>query len=266
MTPLLDVMQKAQLQGTNISREVVPGRIHPSPAGELVMAQTLLQAWNAPSTVASVSIDAAKTAVLRSDNTVVNSLTAQNGGISWTQKDASLPFPILDLHDEWPQYPPFAHHGGSLDFFWPAPRPQWSYTNAATEAIIKLSGFNEALNQETLRISGLKAGDYQLQINGHVIGEFNDQQLDEGINLAGYETPMLDQAYDVLALVWKQTQWRYFAWRDIQVLLTNDSDRKVQRASRSLIAAIEAQRQQIIEAERAASRPGSAHYQLVPVP
>jgi lysophospholipase L1-like esterase len=266
MTPLLDVMQKAQLQGTNISREVVPGRIHPSPAGELVMAQTLLQAWNAPSTVASVSIDAAKTAVLRSDNTVVNSLTAQNGGISWTQKDASLPFPILDLHDEWPQYPPFAHHGGSLDFFWPAPRPQWSYTNAATEAIIKLSGFNEALNQETLRISGLKAGDYQLQINGHVIGEFNDQQLDEGINLAGYETPMLDQAYDVLALVWKQTQWRYFAWRDIQVLLTNDSDRKVQRASRSLIAAIEAQRQQIIEAERAASRPGSEHYQLVPVP
>jgi len=265
MTPLLDVMQKARLQGTNISSEVIPGRIHPSPAGELIMAQSLLQAWNAPSTVTSVSIDGAKTAVLESENTTVSDLKTQDGVISWTQSDACLPFPILGLHEDWPQYPPFARHGGTLNFFWPAPRPKWDYTNMATETIIKLSGSCQALDQQPLCITGLKAGDYQLKINGQTVGQFNGQQLGDGIDLTGFQTPMLEQGYDVLALAWKQTQWRYFAWRDVQVLLTDDHDRKVQKASRSLIAALETQRQQIITQEYDTAQPKPTHYELVPV-
>jgi lysophospholipase L1-like esterase len=265
MTPLLDVMQKARLQGTNISSEVIPGRIHPSPAGELVMAQSLLQAWNAPSMVTSVSIDVAKAAVLESQNTTVSDLKTQDGAISWTQNDTCLPFPILGLHEDWPQYPPFARHGGTQNFFWPAPGPKWDYTNMATETIIKFSGSRQALDQQPLHVTGLKAGDYQLKINGQTVGQFNDQALGDGIDLAGFQTPMLEQGYDVLALVWKQTQWRYFAWRDVQVLLTDDNDRNVQKASRSLIAALEAQRQQIIKQEYVAAQPKPAHYELVPV-
>lgn len=265
MTPLLDVLQKAQMEGTNISREVIPGRIHPSPGAELVMAQALLEAWNAPPTVTSVVIDAANAAVTESDNTAVSALKAGDGTVSWTQKDGSLPFPILDLHDDWPQYPPFAEHGGKLNFFWAAPQPNWDYTNMATAAILKLSGFYGSLDREPLRVSGLKAGDYQLKINGQLIGKFSGEELGDGVDLAGYETPMLEQAYDVLALVWKQTQWRYFAWRGVQVPLSRDGDREVQKASKALVAALESQRQDIIGQEYAACRPKPRHYELVPV-
>lgn len=264
MTPLVELMQKAQLQGTNISRQVIPGRIHPSPATELVMARLLLHAWNAPATVTSVAVNASEGAVLESDNTAISDLKVEDGRVSWTQKDESLPFPILGLHENWPQYPPFGRHGNSLTFFWPAPQPNWDYINTATEKIIDLAGIYKAMDQERLSVSGLKSGNYQLKINGQTVGNFSAQQLRKGINLAEYRTPMLEQSYDVLALVWKQTQWRYFAWRGIQTELADNNDHKVQDAADSLVAALETQRQDIIDQARAASQPKPALYELIP--
>jgi lysophospholipase L1-like esterase len=202
MAPLLKVMLNAQAQYPNLARDVIPGRIHPSPVGELVMAQSLLQAWNAPSTVSAVIIDAAKNSVVKADHTKVSGLAGTDGTISWTQTDESLPFPILGLHEDWPQFPPTENNQwGQPSFFWPAPRPGWDSTNAAAEMIMKLSGFYEALDQEPLQVSGLTTGNYQLKINGQTVGEFNDRQLNEGVNLAECHTPMLEQSYQVLDLV-----------------------------------------------------------------
>jgi lysophospholipase L1-like esterase len=266
MTPLVDVMQKAQAQDPKLAHEVIPGRVHPSPVGELVMAQALLQAWNAPSTVSSVSIDAVKVAVSQADNTVVSGLKAgTNGNFSWTQKDECLPFPILGLHEDWPQFPPTENRRAYPSFLWPAPHPNWDYTNAAAEMILNLSGFYQALNQEPLQISGLPAGNYQLKINGQIVGSFSSQQLDGGINLAAWRTPMLVQSYRVLALVWQQVEWRYFAWRDIQLRLTDDHDPKVERAGKAFIAALEAQKDRDAEQQYAAARPQPAHYELIPL-
>jgi lysophospholipase L1-like esterase len=264
MTPLLELMQKAQAQSAGLAREIIPGRIHPSPATELVMARLLLMAWGAPATVTSVAINAVEGAVLESDNTTVSNLKAEAGKISWTQKDASLPFPILGLHENWPQYPPFARHGNSLTFFWPAPQPKWDYTNTTTEKIVELAGLYKALDQELLSVSGLKPGNYQLKINGQIIGKFSSQQLRKSINLAAYQTPMLEQSYSVLALVWKQTQWRYFAWRGIQAELSDNNDPRVQDAADSLVAALETQRQQIIDQASATSQSQLTHYELAP--
>ncbi len=264
MTPLLDVMQKAQAQDPGLARQVVPGRVHPSPVGELVMAQALLQAWNAPSTVSSVVIDAARNSVVQSDKTRVSDLSVAGGKISWTQNDEFLPFPILGLHEDWPQFPPTENNQwGKPSFFWPAPRPKWNYTNAAAEMMVKLSGFYEALDQELLKISGLPAGNYQLKINGQTVGEFSDRQLNDGINLAACPTPMLEQSCQVLALVWKQVQWRFYAWRDIQIRLMDDQDPKVQKAADSLIAALEAQKEKDAEQLYVAARSQPAHYELV---
>ena len=266
MTPLLDVVQQAEAQDPKLARDVVPGRIHPSVLGELVMAQALLEAWHAPAIVSSVAIDAAKNSVVRSDHTGISQLAEADGKMSWTQKDESLPFPILGLHEVWPQFPPTENpQWGKPSFFWPAPRPKWGYTNAAAEMIVNFSRFYQALDQEPLRVSGLPAGNYQLKINGQLVGEFSDQQLNDGINLAAYQTPMLEQSYRVLALVWKQVQWRYFAWRDIQIRLMDDHDRKVQRAADSLIAALEAQKEKDAEQQYVAAEPQPAHYQLVRV-
>ena len=266
MTPLVDVLQQAAKEDPKLAHEVIPDRIHPSPVGELVMAQSLLQAWNAPSTVSAVTIDAARNAVVRSDNTRISRLTAADGKISWTQKDECLPFPILGLHEDWPQFPPTENKAwGKPFFFWPAPRPGWNYTNAAAELIVNTCRFYQALDQEPLRVAGLQAGKYQLKINGQLIGEFSDRQLDDTIDLASYRTPMLEQSCQVLALVWKQVQWRYFAWRDIQLRLEDDHDRKVQKAASSLIAALEAQKEKDAEQQYVAAEPQPVYCEVVRV-
>jgi lysophospholipase L1-like esterase len=263
MTPLLEVLSKAQAQDPKLARAVLPGRIHPSAVAELVMAQALLQAWHAPSTVSSVALDAGSGAVIQSDNTRVSQIAVTGGKIAWTQNDESLPFPILGLHEDWPQFPPTANNQwGKPFFFWPAPAPRWTYTNAAAEMMVDLSGFYPALDQEVLKISGLQAGKYHLKINGQVVGQFSDRQLSDGINLARYRTPMLEQSYRVLALVWKQAEWRFFAWRDIQLRLADDHDRKVQKAADSLVAALEAQKQKDAEQQYTAARPQPTHYEL----
>jgi len=263
MTPLLDVIQKAQAQDPLVAQEVIPGRVHPSALGELLMAQALLKAWNAPAVVTSVTIDAAHDMVVQADSSTVTDVGTAAQTISWTQKDQSLPFPILGLHESWWQFPPTEMDGGSLTFFTPAPQPKWDYTDAASEKIVRLSGFYSALDQERLKVQGLTAGNYELKINGKPVGKFDADQLEAGINLAEYDTPMLEQAYQVLDLEWKQVAWRFFAWRGIQTQLTFDRDVAVQKAADSLIAALYAQKDQIEDQQHVASQPQPTHYELV---
>ena len=74
---------------------------------------------------------------------------------------------------------------------------------------------------------------------------------------------MLEQAYQVLDLEWKQVAWRFFAWRGIQTQLTFDRDVAVQKAADSLIAALYAQQDQIEDQQHVASQPQPTHYELV---
>ncbi len=263
--PLVDVMKKAEAQNSDLARGVVPGRVHPSAAGELVMAQGILQDWNAPATVTSVTIDAAGDKAIHADNTTVSDITTTNGGLSWTQNDACLPFPILALHDDWQQFPPTERDWGSLTFFTPVPDIHWDQTNDVTETIVNDSGFYDALDQEPLQVTGLPSGRYRLDINGETVGDFSADALGAGINLAQFRTPMLQQSYQVLDLVWKQVSWRFFAWRGIQVQLSFDDDPAVQQAANALIAALEAQRESFVNEQYAAARPQPAHYTLTPV-
>jgi len=265
MTPLLDVVQKAQAEDPKLAGEVLPGRIHPSAVGELIMAQALLQAWGAPATVAAVAIDAAGDRLDQAENTTVSDLAATQGGLAWTQADACLPFPILGLHETWWQFPPTERDWGSLTFVTPAPEPKWDQVEPGAALMVRLSGFYAALDLEPLKVTGLKPGRYTLKINGAGVGEFSADQLAGGVNLAEYHTPMMDQARQVLDLVWKQTAWRFFAWRGVQTQLTFDQDPAVQKAAQSLLAALEEQRHGIARQEYAAARPQPAHYELTPV-
>ncbi len=259
-TPLVDVIKKIKAENPKLAHDVIPGRVHPSAAGELVMAQGILQAWHAPATVTTVTINAGKAAVEHVENTTVSDLKKDGGALSWTQHDRCLPFPILALHDDWPQFPPV-----DRPHSWPGPAPKWDSTNAATEAIVNASGFYPALDEEPLQVHGLPAGDYQLKINGQIVGTFSAATLDQGVNLAEYRTPMLEQSYHVLHLVWEQVQRRYFAWREIQLRLQDESDPQVQKATDALVAALYAQKDREAEQQYAAARPLETHYELVPV-
>jgi len=265
-TPLVDVIKKVQAENPGLAHGVIPDRIHPSPAGELVMAQGILQVWNAPATVTSVVIDAAQNRVAYTNNTTISDLKQADGTIDWAQHDRTLPFPILALHEDWPQFPPTENPRWNQPFFfWPAPAPKWDYTNALTEMIVNASGFYRTLDQEPLQVTGLPAGNYQLKINDQLVGTFSAAALGAGINLAEYRTPMLEQSYDVLHLVWKEVAWRFFAWRDIQLRLRDDKDPRVQKTANALVAALEEQKSKDAEQQYAAARPRVTHYELVPV-
>ena len=54
-----------------------------------------------------------------------------------------------------------------------------------------------ALDQQNLRIDALAPGMYQLLIDGKVVAAFSDKELQAGINLALYKTPMVDQAREI---------------------------------------------------------------------
>jgi hypothetical protein len=131
--------------------------------------------------------------------------------------------------------------------------------------IVNASGFYAALDQEPLQVTGLPAGNYQLKINGQTVGTFSAAALSAGINLAEYHTPMLEQSYDVLRLVWKQVAWRYFAWRGIQLRLRDDHDPQVQEAAQALVTALEAQKDRDTEQQYTAAQPRVTHYELVPI-
>ncbi len=260
--PLVEVMKKAEAKDPKLAHDVIPGRVHPSAAGELVMAQGILQAWNAPATVTSVALDAAADDVVDAVNTTVSQVETSHGILSWKQQDHCLPFPIPALHDDWPQFPPV--QGGGMSMFWGAPRVKWGYTSPGTAMIVRYSGFYRALDREPLRVSGLTAETYQLKINGQPIAKLSAEQLDRGINLARYHTPMLEQSYHLLRLVWQQIQWRYFAWRGIQLPMSVDHAPAVEHAKRGLIAALRMQKVDIVQEQYTAAQPGATFYELVP--
>ena len=153
----------------------LPDMIHPGPPGHLVMAGELLKAWNAPSVVTDVKLDAKEQRVVHSVGTKVTGFD----GLRWTQKDEALPFPLDDS------------------------------TRPGAEA----SGFQEALNKEVLAVTGLDAGRYSLLIDGQKVGEFSESELAAGINLADHDTPMLRQAARVLDLATKRNEVFFTAWQ-----------------------------------------------------
>jgi hypothetical protein len=87
------------------------------------------------------------------------------GKISWTQADKALPLP----------FPP-------------------SEIDPVLALVLKYSDVIAALDQETLKVSSLTAGSYDLLIDGRKIGSFTAAQLAGGINLSAMDTPMLEQA------------------------------------------------------------------------
>ncbi|HSD67219.1 MAG TPA: SGNH/GDSL hydrolase family protein [Vicinamibacteria bacterium] len=152
--------------GPDLARHVVPDRVHPGPGGHVVMGATLLRAWNAPSLVSRVEIDAAGRRVVAAEGTEVSGLAATEGGLSWSQLDRALPLPV-------------------------------SFEDADTELAQRAGADLESLDRQPLVVGGLPPGRFELRIDGQAVATFADAELERGVNLARYRTPMRQQAYSV---------------------------------------------------------------------
>ena len=227
-TLVVAALEKAKARNAETAARIVPDRVHPGPSGHLLMAAALLKAWKAPATVSSITIDANAKKVARTDNADVNGLEVSDR-ISWTQTDRALPM-FVDMKDP------------------------------VMELAVESSDFVETLDEQILKVTGLRGARYVLKIDGEEIGSFTGQGLAEGVNLALRQTPMSKQASEVHALTIKHNTIHWARWRQVQVPLQNDALDQSTAAMDSLDR-LEAE---LVRKQRAAAQPKPHRYELLP--
>lgn len=153
--------------------------IHPGPPGQALMAWSILKGMGFPPVVASAEIDVASTAVVKSVNCTIDGLAADAAGkVSFNQKDDALPFFPKD---------------NALPFF-----PMYA------ESILTWAPILDELNDYRLKVTGLKAGQYEIRLGGKKVAEYSDAVLKDGVNLAAAvlaEGPIADQVRAVWAAI-----------------------------------------------------------------
>ncbi|MCL5263188.1 MAG: SGNH/GDSL hydrolase family protein [Acidobacteria bacterium] len=262
-TPIVDLLKQAEQSDPKLAQKLIPGRIHPGASTQLFMAQLLLKAWHAPATVSSVSLNADTHHVEDADNTRVTGFSVNAQRISWNQTDQSLPYPIMTLHStKWPQFPPDPFLPYPTDLFWKLPPLTGDTLNPVAQLVTRDTHMYRDLDSETLQVSGLTGSSYTLKIDGSPIGTFSAGQLADGINLARYQTPMMDQADKVLTAVWHEEDLRFYEWRAVQVALRADHYPSVQPAANQLVSAIYRQKDSLATREHILARPIPHHYVL----
>lgn len=260
--PMVKLMQEADQENHALAQKIIPGRVHPGATGELAMAQLLLKAWDAPATVTKVNISSSGK-VENSVNTGVSGLTASGQNLTWTQTDKALPYPIMTLHStKWPQFPPDPFGGYPPLVFWKMPPLEGKEINPVAELVVRLMHMYEELDSETLKVTGLAAENYELKIDGNTVGTFSKEQLTQGINLARYETPMMQQADKVLTMVWHRVDLRFYGWRGVQVPLRNSTNPKVQDAVNVILADLAQKQKDLVAETHTAAQPVPHHYEL----
>jgi len=231
-SPVVVALEKAKATDAELAKKIIPDRVHPGPGGHLLMAAELLKSWHAPALVSAAEIDASAKKVVDAKKTRVSELKVGDE-ISWTQFDEALPMPV-DLNDP------------------------------IVALAVKSSDFLQALNQQTLKVTGLSAANFELKIDGEEQGSFTRKQLAEGINLATLPTPMAKQATEVHKLTLQHNNIHFQRWRQIQVPFADDRSSRVQKAARDLMAALDEEEADVLKEQRAAAQPGRHQFQLAP--
>ncbi len=229
-TPVVAALKKAYATDPKLAAEIIEDRVHPGPAGHLLMAEALLKSWNAPAVVTSVAIDAGSRQVAEARNTKVEDVAAgTSGALVWTQRDEALPMP-LNANDK------------------------------ELQLAVRSSDFMEAMDQQPLKVTGLTAARYTLKIDGQNVGTFTKAQLAEGVNLAALPTPMQTQAARVHKLTMRRSDVHDTRWRTVQVPL----DDYYLNTRQAAIDALDKLDRELTDRQRLAAQPSLRHYQLVP--
>jgi lysophospholipase L1-like esterase len=167
--PYLAVLDKARAAAPKYERITGGDAVHPGPAGQSLMAYAILKGLHFPIQVSSVEIDPAAKDGVRAANCRVTELTRESDTIRFQRRDAALPF-----------FPEEA------------------------KAILRWAPLLEELNEYTLKVAGLKPGNYEIRLGGAKAAEYSAEQLAKGVNLAAAALatgPVADQVKAVKAAV-----------------------------------------------------------------
>jgi len=164
--PMLALNQKLQAQDP-ASTIVGTDRVHPGHPGHLYMAWLFLTAQQVPTEIAHASLDGQSGTITGSAHCKVDQVKVDSGGVSFSYLADALPFPI---------------------------------DPSAAEAVKWEPALND-LNHETLTISHLTPGNYDLTVDGKKIRSYTADELAKGVNLASETAmPQYQQALKVLDL------------------------------------------------------------------
>lgn len=91
--------------------------------------------------------------------------------------------------------------------------------NEEVALVLRSSDVERALNHESLTVTSVPSGSYQLKIDGKSVGTFTEADFAKGIDLAALDTPMIHQAEQVRDLTWQIGAIRYDGWRTYEFSL-----------------------------------------------
>jgi lysophospholipase L1-like esterase len=146
---------------------LIEDAVHPGPSGQLVMALAFLRDVGANPVVSSIHID------LQNEDWEI--VETENGKLEKL-------------------------HGDPIRFRFTSKSLPWVVPEEASLGF-KLSSAGHLMSREIIRITGLDPGDYNMQIDGKIIGKYTHLQFSEGIALQGIKsTPQHQQAEKVAQL------------------------------------------------------------------
>lgn len=134
----------------NHTRLHVDDGVHLNDLGQLAMGYAMLRGLGAPAEVSAVAIDAGQMRTVTSDNCTVSSLQRFPDGIRFQRLDRGLPLNLgifSALNHRWIPIP-------------------------------------DTLNGYRLRVTGLEAGDYEVRVEGRLLGKYSADRLARGENIA----------------------------------------------------------------------------------
>lgn len=225
-TPVVDAVTKAVTIDPAQAAAIIKDRVHPGAGGHLVMARALLKAWNAPSLVSDVAIDAATGRAALQDGAAVSEVRGSASFANWTQLDRALPMPFD--------------------------------TSEPTIAMVLKTSDVATLNRERVVVSGLKEGRYALKIDGKQVGAYSSADLAAGVEVSALATPMLEQAREVARLTEAHRSIFQARWRSIVFPLGASATPGVRKAMDALTE-LEAE---IVKQQRAAAQPRAHRWEV----
>lgn len=228
--PVTQLLTRTHAVNPTDAAKIIPDRVHPGPAGHLIMAAALLKSWNAPAEVSSITLDAQAKKITQSSNTTP-AYPNFASSIIWSQTDAALPMPV-DLQDPLIQLT-LAH-----------------------------SDFQQTLNRQMLTVKNLPPGPHTLSIDGSEITTRTAAEWADGVNLANLQTPMWEQATKVHALTVKHSALHQTRWRNLQVPLAAENLQTLSPA----MAALDAAENELIAQQRRLAQPVPHQFELRPGP
>lgn len=179
-SPLNNLTLTARKKDPNFT--MIQDGVHPGPVGQAVMAVAVVDNM-VPKSVVSAAVLQLK------DGKYV--ATAANGKVG-------------DV----------AFAGDRLSFEWTANALPWVLP-ADAQAGAKLTSLGHRYSNEKLTVRNLKPGNYELKIDGAVIGKYTEGQLGFGVELEGNEkTPQYQQSLKVATLNKQRNDLAYRPLRD----------------------------------------------------